>query len=88
MGPWVMGGIFPSTTYAQRLDHGMGSGCSLPSLGLSLLLEKKQKEVIFSFSTSFLASFPPFSAAEEREDSRAGTRFVSCSVLAEVTALT
>lgn len=61
----------------------------LPSIlrSLSLFLEKKQKEVTFSSATSFLPSFHPLPAAEERKDSRARTRFVSCSVPAEVTAL-
>lgn len=59
------------------------AACSLPSLGQSFFLEK-QKEITFS-AASFLPSFP-LPAAEEREDSRARTRFVSWSVPAEVTA--
>lgn len=45
----------------------MESGCSPPSLGLSLLLEKQQKEVTFSSATSFLPSFLPLPAAEKRK---------------------
>lgn len=65
----------------------MESGCSLPFLGLSLLLKKKQKEVSFSPAMICLPSFLPLPAAEEREDNRAGTRFDSCSAPAEFAAL-
>lgn len=82
MGPWVMGGIFPPPTYAQGAWL-QDREWLLPSIPRSFLLEKMWKEVPFPMATSFLPSFLPLPAAEEREDDRVGTRFVprgTCSL--------